>query len=99
VRENNRFYIQHDAADSPAEALVEKSVAGNWGIYELIPEHRSLEQVFMTLTGAAEVPPDSLLEKGENVTIEKGEGTLENGVNLKKMNGATVKVNSIVEGT
>jgi hypothetical protein len=51
----------------------------------------------MTLMGADEVPPDSLLEKGENVTLEKGEGTLENGVNLKKMNGA--KVNSIVEGT
>jgi len=99
VRENNRFYIQHTATESPAEALVEKSVAGNWGIYELIPEDRSLEQVFMTLMGADEVPPDFLLEKGENVTLKKGEGTLENGVNLKKMNGATVKVNSIVEGT
>jgi len=102
VRENNRFYIQHTATESPAEALVEKAVAGNWGLYELIPEHRSLEQVFMTLTGANEVSPDSLLENGDidNATLKKGEGTLEkkNGVTLEKMNRATVKVNSTVEG-
>jgi ABC-2 type transport system ATP-binding protein len=48
--EPNRFRIQHAADNNPAEALVEKAVAGNWGLYELIPEQRSLEQVFVDLT-------------------------------------------------
>lgn len=51
VEENNRFRIQHAADNHPAEALVEKAVAGNWGLYELIPEHRTLEHVFVELTG------------------------------------------------
>jgi len=50
VRENKRFRIQHAADNNPAEALVEKAVAGDWGLYELIPEHRTLEQVFVELT-------------------------------------------------
>ncbi|HEC85920.1 MAG: ABC transporter ATP-binding protein [Candidatus Parabeggiatoa sp. nov. 2] len=58
VQENNRFRIQH-AADNPAEALVEKAVAGNWGLYELIPELRTLEQVFVDLTSADEILPSS----------------------------------------
>ncbi|KHD11613.1 ABC transporter ATP-binding protein [Candidatus Thiomargarita nelsonii] len=48
--ENKRFRIQHAADNNPAEALVEKAVAGDWGLYELIPEHRTLEQVFVELT-------------------------------------------------
>jgi ABC-2 type transport system ATP-binding protein len=56
VRENNRFRIQHAADNNPAEALVEKAVAGNWGLYELIPEHRTLEQVFVELTDTDEIP-------------------------------------------
>jgi len=48
--ENQRFRIQHAADNNPAEALVEKAVAGDWGLYELIPEHRTLEQVFVELT-------------------------------------------------
>jgi len=47
---NNRFYIQYVADNSPAEVLVEKAVAANWGLYELIPEQRSLEQIFVALT-------------------------------------------------
>lgn len=47
---NNRFYIQYVADNNPAEVLVEKAVAANWGLYELIPEQRSLEQIFVALT-------------------------------------------------
>jgi ABC-2 type transport system ATP-binding protein len=44
------FRIQHPADYTLAEELVEKSVAGNWGLYELIPEKRTLEQIFVDLT-------------------------------------------------
>jgi len=49
-RKDNRFYIQYVADNNPAELLVEKAVAANWGLYELIPEQRSLEQIFVELT-------------------------------------------------
>jgi len=58
VPKPNCFRIQHAADDNPAEALVEKAVAGNWGLYELIPEQRSLEQVFVDLTSTDDSVPD-----------------------------------------
>jgi ABC-2 type transport system ATP-binding protein len=48
--DENHFKIQHLANNNPAEIIVERSVAGNWGLYELIPEQRSLEQIFVDLT-------------------------------------------------
>jgi ABC-2 type transport system ATP-binding protein len=56
VQDNNRFRIQYIGDNTPTEVLVEQSVASNWGLYELIPEHRSLEQVFVALMDADEMP-------------------------------------------
>jgi len=50
VQDEQHFRIQYATEKNPAEALVEKAVTGNWGLYELIPEQRSLEQVFVELT-------------------------------------------------
>lgn len=57
VQDNDHFRIQHATDNNPAEALVEQAVAGNWGLYELIPEKRSLEQVFVDLTTEPEETP------------------------------------------
>jgi len=38
------------ADDDPSEALIEKAVAGHWRLYELSPERRTLEQIFIELT-------------------------------------------------
>ncbi|EDN69911.1 ABC-type multidrug transport system, ATPase component [Beggiatoa sp. PS] len=54
AEDNNRFRIQHAADTNLAEALVEKAVAGNWGLYELIPEQQTLEQVFVELMDSDE---------------------------------------------
>jgi len=48
--DEHHFRIQHLANNNPAEIIVERSVAGNWGLYELIPEQRSLEQIFVDST-------------------------------------------------
>lgn len=48
--EDTRIKIRHAADYSPAEALVIQSVANQWGLYELIPEQHSLEQIFVDLT-------------------------------------------------
>ncbi|MFA9421520.1 MAG: hypothetical protein ACERLB_15325, partial [Gammaproteobacteria bacterium] len=47
--DSNRFrlYINNS---SPIEPLVEESVAQQWGLFELIPDHRSLEDLFIELT-------------------------------------------------
>ncbi len=47
---NNCFRILHAPDSNPAEALVEKAVAGSWGLCALVPEQRTLEQVFVELT-------------------------------------------------
>ena len=36
--------------DSPAETLVQRSVEQGWGLFELIPNHASLEDLFIELT-------------------------------------------------
>jgi ABC-2 type transport system ATP-binding protein len=48
--EEGRLRLSHAPEQSPAEALVEQAVAQNWGLYELVPEHLSLEDVFVNIT-------------------------------------------------
>lgn len=50
-----RVKIHYDPGNDPAEALVQQSVAQQWGLYELIPERMSLEQIFMDITQSEDV--------------------------------------------
>jgi ABC-2 type transport system ATP-binding protein len=45
----NRFRLKFHS-DSPAEMLVQQSVEQGWGLFELIPDHTSLEDLFIELT-------------------------------------------------
>ena len=45
-----RVYYAKDA--NPAEALAEKAVSGKWGLFELRPEFKTLEQIFVDITSA-----------------------------------------------
>lgn len=47
--ENGRFRVYFTAAASP-DALVEAAVQNQWGLYELIPEQQTLEDLFIELT-------------------------------------------------
>jgi ABC-2 type transport system ATP-binding protein len=47
--DEHRFQIQFEQDDF-AEQLVLKSVENNWGLFELIPDNTSLEQIFVELT-------------------------------------------------
>jgi ABC-2 type transport system ATP-binding protein len=40
----------HYSDTDPAEALVEMAASRNWRLYELVPERRTLEQIFIELT-------------------------------------------------
>jgi ABC-2 type transport system ATP-binding protein len=47
-----RFRLHHAPDEDPAETLVHLSVECGWRLYELVPERRSLEEVFMEITQA-----------------------------------------------
>jgi ABC-2 type transport system ATP-binding protein len=49
VIDSNRFRLNFHS-DSPAELLVQLSVEQNWGLFELVPDHTSLEDLFIELT-------------------------------------------------
>ena len=48
----NAMRVQHKAGDSPAERIVDQAVHNGWKLYELSPEHKSLEQIFIDITTA-----------------------------------------------
>lgn len=45
-----KFRIHHRPETNPAPALAQAAVNHQWGLLELTPEHRSLEQVFVDIT-------------------------------------------------
>ena len=59
--DDGRWRVFHDKETSPAAAIAELAVAAGWGLLELTPERRSLEEVFidMTQTGSPEAMEDA----------------------------------------
>ncbi|ALG67553.1 ABC transporter ATP-binding protein [Beggiatoa leptomitoformis] len=49
--DENYFKLQYDKSYNPAESLAIHAVQEQWGLYELIPEKQTLEQIFTHLTG------------------------------------------------
>ncbi len=47
---DGRLRVQHGPGASVAEAIAEQAVAKGWGLLELTPERRTLEQIFVELT-------------------------------------------------
>ncbi len=47
---NNRFRLSHAVEKSPAENIAQIAAEQNWGLFELTPEQKTLEQVFVELT-------------------------------------------------
>jgi ABC-2 type transport system ATP-binding protein len=45
-----RIRVQHDPIHSPAEAIAERAVREGWGLFELTPERRTLEDIFVDIT-------------------------------------------------
>ena len=45
-----RFRLRHEPGAETAEALAERAVREGWGLLELTPERRTLEQIFVELT-------------------------------------------------
>lgn len=52
--EPGRFHIEHEDKADPREALAEAAARGNWGLYELSAQARTLEEIFVELTSGDE---------------------------------------------
>ena len=50
--QNNKqqFRLHIDPENDPSEKIVKMSVGQNWGLYELSPQRRSLEEIFIDIT-------------------------------------------------
>jgi ABC-2 type transport system ATP-binding protein len=47
---DGRFLVRHGGDPDPTDELVRRAVAEGWGLVELTPRQRSLEEVFVDLT-------------------------------------------------
>lgn len=47
---HNRYRIFHDKDKDPAVRIAEIVVGAGWGLAELVPERRSMEQIFIDIT-------------------------------------------------
>ena len=47
---NGRLHIFYDPDKDPTDTLVQLAVEKNWGLYELMPQRASLEDIFVQLT-------------------------------------------------
>jgi len=47
---DGRFRLVYDPQSNPAEHIVQAAVEHHWGLYEIFPEKRSLEQIFVDIT-------------------------------------------------
>ena len=54
--------VHHAPDDNPAEAVAARAVKEDWGLFELSPERKSLEQIFVELT-SMEHPADDTEEE------------------------------------
>lgn len=53
-----RYRVYHDRDRSPAAQLAEAVVSSGWGLLELTPERRTMEQIFIDITQAAPQPTE-----------------------------------------
>ena len=55
---NEKCRVHHNPDTNPATAIAELAVSRNWGLLELTPERRSLEEIFVDITTTeVETPP------------------------------------------
>ncbi len=60
-KDEQRFHLFFDT-DSPAEIIVQQSVANDWGLFELTPDQQSLEDLFIELTQHSQAETDEVTE-------------------------------------
>ena len=59
VLSSSRFRLSHEMENSPAENIAQIAADKNWGLFEIRPEQKTLEQVFVELTSGEVIADES----------------------------------------
>lgn len=71
VLSNTRFRLLHATENTPAENIAKIAADNNWGLFEIRPEQKTLEQIFVELT-SGEVIADETEAEDEEKTQNTG---------------------------
>ncbi|MGH8280627.1 MAG: ABC transporter ATP-binding protein [Gammaproteobacteria bacterium] len=63
ILDEHRVRVSFNVNGNPAETIAAEVLKRGWGLLELTPEHKSLEQIFMDLTAADETGETSIQER------------------------------------
>jgi len=58
ILSESRFRVFHSIGTDPAEEIAKIAVEKNWGLFEIRPDHKTLEQVFVELTSGEVIADD-----------------------------------------
>jgi ABC-2 type transport system ATP-binding protein len=64
VLSDTRFRLYHAIENNPAEDIVKAAVENNWGLFEIRPDQKTLEQVFVELTSGDILIDEEELNEG-----------------------------------
>ena len=59
ILSNTRFRLFHSVENEPAEDIAQIAATKNWGLFEIRPDHKTLEQIFVELTSGEVIAEDS----------------------------------------
>ena len=72
VLANNRFRLSHATENNPAQEIASLAAQNDWGLFELSPENKTLEQVFVELTSGEQVAITDEAEQEMDTTKTNG---------------------------
>ena len=72
VLANNRFRLSHATENNPAQEIASLAALNDWGLFELSPENKTLEQVFVELTSGEQVAITDEAEQEMDTTKTNG---------------------------
>lgn len=64
VLSKTRFRLSHSEENSPSENIAQIAANKNWGLYEIHPEQKTLEQIFVELTSGDVIENEADTEQG-----------------------------------
>ena len=68
VLSDSRFRLLHAAENTPAENIASIAADNNWGLFEIRPEQKTLEQIFVELTSGEVIADESDIEESTQNT-------------------------------
>lgn len=66
ILSDTRFRLYHSVESAPAENIAKIASDKNWGLFEIRPDHKTLEQVFVELTSGEVIADEAELEESNS---------------------------------